>query len=87
MRYKSLVWLVLAVITLSACTGQRTLHYTGESENWEVTYRINQTSSDTLNRSASIQYIGEGEPPETIDYHFISQMSESSGGTSLSDQG
>ncbi|MFG6117127.1 hypothetical protein ACGTN9_18405 [Halobacillus sp. MO56] len=87
MRYKALLWIVLTVIALSACSGQRTLHYKGESENWEVTYRIIQTSSETLNSSASIQFIGKGEPPETVDYHFISQMSESSGETPLSESG
>lgn len=56
----------LVFIFLGGCAGE-TYEFQGNSENWEMTYRIHST--DTVEEAdISLVYLGEGETPTTIDY-------------------
>ncbi|WP_173915284.1 hypothetical protein [Halobacillus sp. Marseille-Q1614] len=55
------------VLLLSACLGQETLRFEGESDHWKVNYQAEIQGEDKESASFTMHYIGGGEPPEEID--------------------
>ena len=82
--------ILLSVFLLSACTEQNTeekkLIFSGESDNWSVSYEadvITETTENSETTGYTIQYIGNGPIPERIEYSIF----RSSGSTTLDQNG
>ncbi|MEK3953629.1 hypothetical protein [Psychrobacillus sp. FSL K6-1464] len=59
-----------------AVIGVSTLHFEGESDHWLVKYKaVDDGKSQTA--SYIIDYIGEGDPPETFDYIVSTSIAKS----------
>ncbi|MGY0694682.1 hypothetical protein ACW2QC_18190 [Virgibacillus sp. FSP13] len=66
---KSLFLFVIIALHLVACS-QKTLTFTGESDNWSVRYTAHIHDSDSESIEYAIRYTGEKPAPETIDYEL-----------------
>lgn len=81
---KRLTLLVILLLTLSSCgNSSDRFNFSGSSENWEVFYVVNVFGKDNEEKNGTIKFIGEEDPPETIDYKIetISGGSEGTGVT------
>lgn len=87
MKFKIGVVLFLVAIILSACWGQKTIHFNGESNSWEVEYIADVQSTDSESTSIKMRYVGEGEPPENINYAVDSGTGGSEGSNISLDNG
>lgn len=71
---------------MTACFGQETFHFDGESDNWKVEYIIDVLESKNSEEGTiKIKYIGESEAPNHIDYYIKDGSSEMSGDLSMQD--
>ncbi|WP_281863367.1 hypothetical protein [Planomicrobium okeanokoites] len=52
----------------SGGAGEDQLVFTGSSENWKVEYVVLYQEGEREKDVATVTYIGDGNPPETIDY-------------------
>ncbi|RAZ81380.1 hypothetical protein [Planococcus halotolerans] len=52
----------------SGGAGEDQLVFTGSGENWEIEYVVLYQEGEREKDVATLTYIGEGNPPETIDY-------------------
>lgn len=77
MFIKRIILLILIVVTLIGCAGE-TYSFDGESENWEMELTV-YTTGNNENASISINYIGDGDPPEEIDYKINKRNTEYAG--------
>nr|TXF85925.1 hypothetical protein FTX54_07565 [Alkalicoccus halolimnae] len=46
-------------------------HFLGSSENWEVVYEVDISNGNEEESTGTIEYIGEGNAPETLEYYRI----------------
>lgn len=62
--------MVFLFILLAGCAviGGGNLHFAGESDNWLVKYTVVDNGDSGQVASYIIDYIGEGENPESFDY-------------------
>lgn len=83
MKIKSLMSVLSVSFVLTACSGEETFHFEGESDNWSIEYVTDVVESDSSEKSIIIiKYIGENEAPKQIDYNIKGELSEMSGGDS-----
>ncbi|WP_106497255.1 hypothetical protein [Lentibacillus sp. Marseille-P4043] len=66
---KSLFLFVIIAFILVSCS-QKTLTFTGGSDNWSVRYTAHIHETDSESIEYAIRYIGEKPAPETIDYEL-----------------
>ncbi|MFB5089576.1 hypothetical protein PGC35_20740 [Psychrobacillus sp. PGGUH221] len=59
-----------------AVIGVSALHFEGVSDHWLVKYKV-VDNGDSQTASYIIDYIGEGEPPETFDYIVSTRIAKS----------
>lgn len=80
---KIFIVMVMAFL-LSGCTGGEKLNFSGSSANWEVVYTAEVTGETDQQTSGTIQYIGNSEAPEAIDYkiEYKNEINNSSAGNS-----
>ncbi|WP_043933846.1 hypothetical protein [Bacillus sp. EB01] len=78
--------LLLCIALLSSCS-QKTLIFTGESDNWKVQYEVKESGENCGKPSGEstgyIKYIGETSFPESIEY----SLSNSEGAVPLEKDG
>ncbi len=80
---KWIIGLALFLLTLAACSSEDKLIFQDKSENWSVEYEAKSQGENAESTNLRIAYIGEGDPPETIDYEYDTR-SGSGGGTNAS---
>ncbi|MYL70467.1 hypothetical protein GLW00_06390 [Halobacillus litoralis] len=68
MKYNGFPLFLILAFFLTGCLGQKTLHFEGESEDWKVEYIADVKSEDSESTGLHINYAGEGEAPEHINY-------------------
>ncbi|TGB03484.1 hypothetical protein [Halobacillus salinus] len=83
MKIKWVIGLALFLLTLAACSSEDILIFQDKSENWSVEYEAKPNGENAESTNLRIAYIGEGDPPETIDYEYDTG-SGSGGGTNAS---
>lgn len=49
-------------------TGQDTLRFGGESDNWKVQYKAVTNGKNSETDFLKLRYIGDGQPPKESDY-------------------
>jgi len=69
---KKLVMIVFAAFLLSGCIGGEQYLYSGKSESWSMTYKVVEAQSGSQQVEGTLEYIGAGTAPETIDYSMNS---------------
>ena len=67
---KKVIAVILLTLFLSACNQGDRYNFSGSSENWEVFYVVDVARGTSQEKSGKIKYIGEGNPPETVDYQI-----------------
>lgn len=72
---------ILCIVILSACK-QMVLNFTGESDNWEVLYEIDN-QNDCGKTGGYIKYTGSDSPPNRIEYSIFTLE----GSTTLDENG
>ncbi|MDV2582402.1 hypothetical protein [Alkalibacillus haloalkaliphilus] len=71
--------LILTSLVLAACySDYEELSFKNETDHWEVEYFVSIRGGDSENVSLIMEYIGEGEPPESISYSVDAMSSSSS---------
>lgn len=81
LKARALICFVLLLLT--ACTNQKTFHFHGESENWDVRYVVDIVGENSESSSIVIRYFGEASVPEKIYYYIDHGSGASSGNVSL----
>ncbi|MDQ0350333.1 hypothetical protein J2R98_000136 [Alkalibacillus filiformis] len=77
---KVFTMLILTSLVLTACySDYEELSFKHETEHWEVEYFVSIRGGDSENVSLIMEYIGEGEPPESISYSVDAMSSSRSG--------
>lgn len=63
-------WLIACFVflTLIACSELKTLHFLGESDNWEINFIVDIYEKNSETSNLTIRYIGEDEAPDEINY-------------------
>ncbi|GAA0459537.1 MULTISPECIES: hypothetical protein [Alkalibacillus] len=73
--------LILTSLVLTACySDYEELSFKNETDHWEVEYFVSIRGGDSENVSLIMEYIGEGEPPESISYSVDAVTSSTRGG-------
>lgn len=81
-----LLFLILFVLT--ACFGQERLHFEGGSDSWEVNYNLEVSVKDNSEQGTiKINYAGEDEAPNQIDYEIKGGSGGMSGGDASLEDG
>lgn len=72
--------MLMMLLLLTAC-GDETNRYNfkGSSDNWDMNYVVDVTSSDSQNKSGTVIFTGEGQVPETVDYNITTKLGMSAG--------
>jgi ABC-type glycerol-3-phosphate transport system substrate-binding protein len=84
MKIKVLISVFSVLFALTACSGEETLHFKGESDNWNIDYVTNVVASDSSERGTiKITYVGENEAPKQIDYMIKGGSGKMSGDTPM----
>ena len=71
--------MVFLFLLIAGCAviGGGNLHFEGESENWLVKYTAVDNGNSGQVASYIIDYIGEGESPESFDYTVTASIARS----------
>lgn len=87
MKTKLILSVIAVLFMLTACFGQETFHFEGESDNWQVEYVTDvKSSKDSENGTIKIRYIGENETPDQIYYSIKSGSTDMSGDASMEEE-
>lgn len=80
MKIKVVLSVISVLLILTACFGQETLRFEGESDDWKVRYVTDIASSkDAENGTIQMRYLGDSEAPNQIYYSIKSGSSDMSG--------
>ncbi|MCA0970775.1 hypothetical protein LCM20_09255 [Halobacillus litoralis] len=82
-------WLASLVLLfmVSACSNQDIITFQDRSETWSVQYNVEVTGENEESTELRIAYVGDGEPPETIDYSYDAGSGSGNGTAPLSEDG
>lgn len=69
---KKIITILFVAVLLSGCIGGEQYLYSGKSESWSMTYKIVEAQSGSQQVEGTLEYIGAGTAPETIDYSMNS---------------
>lgn len=87
MKTKLALLVIATLFILTACFGQETLHFEGESDNWQVEYVTDIVSSkDSEDGTIKMRYEGESETPNQIYYSIKTGSSDMSGDASMQEE-
>jgi hypothetical protein len=67
---KRLLLILFVSFILVACSEEKTLEFTGEGENWSVTYIAHIHDSDSESIDYTIRYVGDEPGTKTINFNL-----------------
>ncbi|XKE96519.1 membrane lipoprotein lipid attachment site-containing protein (plasmid) [Metaplanococcus flavidus] len=79
---KKIILLFIMSLVLSGCNSEdsgESYEFSGNSEHWEVIYTVEVSKDNDKVKKGTVEYIGEGEAPESIDYKLEMNTSGTSG--------
>ncbi|MFD2640173.1 hypothetical protein [Piscibacillus salipiscarius] len=72
MKIKGVILALFTLLVLTACIeDSKELTFQNESDNWLVEYTATVKGDDQETNRLYVEYIGEGEAPERIDYRIV----------------
>ncbi|MDQ0429462.1 uncharacterized lipoprotein YehR (DUF1307 family) [Planomicrobium stackebrandtii] len=78
-----LLLIAFTLVVLSGCSNSdESINFSGESENWKVTYLLKNLGDGVRESSGTIEYIGEESKPEEVTFQFFYKKDQESFGGS-----
>src|SRR3954470_2138822 len=80
---RTLMFFLVSVVLLTACSESKLINFVGKSENWQVKYSVTVFDEKSESSKVTIRYIGEKPVPKKIKYNVETATGKTGGETPI----